>query len=337
MMVELTRTQIEEALPRVARGLEQYLWLQEHRDSGDILTDTVFRRRFNGFYRVRRATKWQDKFYRLLQKKKAQPVTFGQALRALHRATGCYEASFASKLVATIRPEMPVIDSAAKQATNTVPIVFIVEPDPVGTGLVASLAHPGGNITGISDSHADLVPKRLELLKEVVPRATRVGVLLNPANHNAPSQLKTAQAAGAALSLTVVPVEVKGPAREDLDRAFATMGRERLAALLVLGDSALSIHRTRIAELAIKHRLPTAGTARAWAEGGLLMAYGANFIELFRRAATYVDIIVKGAKPADLPVEQPTTFNLVINLKTAKALGVTLPPSLLLRASEVIQ
>lgn len=227
--------------------------------------------------------------------------------------------------------------SAAKQATNTVPIVFIVEPDPVGTGLVASLAHPGGNITGISDSHADLVPKRLELLKEVVPRATRVGVLLNPANHNAPSQLKTAQDAGPALGLTVVPVEVKGPAREDLDRAFATMGRERLAALLVLGDSALSIHRTRIAELAIKHRLPTAGTARAWAEGGLLMAYGANFIELFRRAATYVDIIVKGAKPADLPVEQPTTFNLVINLKTAKALGVTLPPSLLLRASEVIQ
>ena len=167
--------------------------------------------------------------------------------------------------------------SAAKQATNTVPIVFIVEPDPVGAGLVASLAHPGGNITGISDAHADLVPKRLGLLKEVVPRATRVGVLLNPANPNAPSQLKTAQAAGPALSLTIVPVEVKGPAREDLDRDFATMGRDRLAALLVLGDSALVMHRTRIAELAIKHRLPTAGTARAWAEGGLLMAYGANF------------------------------------------------------------
>ena len=227
--------------------------------------------------------------------------------------------------------------SAAKQATNTVPIVFIVEPDPVGAGLVASLAHPGGNMTGISDAHADLVPKRLGLLKEVVPRATRVGVLLNPANPNAPSQLKTAQAAGPALSLTIVPVEVKGPAREDLDRDFATMGRDRLAALLVLGDSALVMHRTRIAELAIKHRLPTAGTARAWAEGGLLMAYGANFSELFRRAATYVYLILKGAKPADLPVEQPTTFNLVINLKTAKALGVTLPPALLLRASEVIQ
>jgi len=111
MMVELTRTQIEEALPRVARGLDQYLWLQDHRDSGDILTDPVYRRRFNGFYRVRRATGWQDKFYRLLQRKRAQPVTFGQVLRALHRATGRYEASFASKLVATIRPEMPVIDS----------------------------------------------------------------------------------------------------------------------------------------------------------------------------------------------------------------------------------
>jgi putative ABC transport system substrate-binding protein len=227
--------------------------------------------------------------------------------------------------------------SAAKQATNTVPIVFIVEPDPVGAGLVASLARPGGNITGISDAHADLVPKRLELLKEVVPRAIRVGVLLNPANPNAPSQLKTAQAAGPALSLTIVPVEVKGPARDDLDRAFATMGRERLAALLVLGDSALVMHRTRIAELAIKHQLPTAGTARSWAEGGLLMAYGANFIELFRRAAAYADMILKGAKPADLPVEQPTTFNLVINLKTAKALGVALPSSLLLRASEVLQ
>ena len=227
--------------------------------------------------------------------------------------------------------------SAAKQATNTVPIVFIVEPDPVGTGLVASLAHPGGNITGISDSHAELVQKRLQLLKEVVPRTARVGVLLNPANHNAASQLKTAQAAGPALGLTVTPVEVKGPGREDLDPAFATMRRERLAALLILGDSALATHRTRIAELAIKHRLPTAGTARAWAEGGLLMAYGANFTEMFHRAATYVDKILKGAKPTDLPVEQPTTFNLVINLKTARALGLTLPPSLLLRASEVIQ
>jgi putative ABC transport system substrate-binding protein len=227
--------------------------------------------------------------------------------------------------------------SAAKQATNTVPIVFIVEPDPVGTGLVASLAHPGGNITGISDAHADLVPKRLELLKQVVPRAARVGFLLNPANHNTASQLKTARAAGPALRLTVVPVEVKGPEREDLDRAFATMGRERLAALLVLGDPMLGINRTRIAELAIKHRLPTAGTGRAWAEGGLLMAYGANFTELFRRAATYVDKILKGAKPADLPVEQPTTFNLAINLKTARALGVTLPPSLLRRADHVIQ
>ena len=227
--------------------------------------------------------------------------------------------------------------SAAKQATNTVPIVFIVEPDPVGTGLVASLAHPGGNLTGISDSHADLVPKRLELLKEVVPRAARVGFLMNPANPNTPSQFKTAQAAGPALSLTVVPVEVKGPGREDLDRAFATMGRERLAALLVRGDPTLRIHGRRIAELAIKHRLPTVGTGRAWAEGGLLMAYGANFTELFRRAATYVDKILKGAKPADLPVEQPTSFNLVINLKTAQALGVTLPPSLLLRASEIIQ
>ena len=227
--------------------------------------------------------------------------------------------------------------SAAKQATKTIPIVFIVEPDPVGTGLVASLARPGGNITGVSDAHADLVPKRLQLLKEVVPLAARVGFLLNPANHYAPPQLKTAQAAGRTLGLTVVPAEVKGPAREDIDRAFATMERERPAALVVVGDPTLGVHRTRIAELAIKHRLPTVGTVRTWAEGGLLMAYGANFIELFRRAATYVDKILKGVNPAQLPVEQPTKFDLVINLKTAKALGVTLPPSLLLRANDVIQ
>ena len=227
--------------------------------------------------------------------------------------------------------------SAAKQATKTIPIVFIVEPDPVGMGLVASLAHPGGNITGVSDSHTDLVAKRLELLKEVVPLATRIGFLLNAANPIAPPQLKVAQAGGSALSLTVVPMEVKGPGREAIDRAFATVERERPAALVVVGDPTLGVHRARIAELALKHRLPTVSTVRTWAEAGLLMAYGANFIELFRRAATYVDKILKGAHPADLPVEQPTKFDLVINLKTATALGITVPPSLLLRANDVIQ
>jgi len=227
--------------------------------------------------------------------------------------------------------------SAAKQATTMIPIVFIVEPDPVGTGLIANLARPGGNLTGLSDSHADLVPKRLELLREVVPSAARVAFLLNPANHYAPPQLQAAQAAGPAVGLAVVPVEVTGPGREGIDRAFAVIERERAAGLLVVGDPTLSIHRTRIAELAIRHRLPTVSTVKTWAEAGLLMAYGANFDELFRRAATYVDKILKGAKPADLPVEQPMRFDLVINLKTAKALGVTLPSSLLLRASDVIQ
>jgi putative tryptophan/tyrosine transport system substrate-binding protein len=226
--------------------------------------------------------------------------------------------------------------SSAKQATRSIPIVFIVEPDPVGTGLVASLARPGANITGLADAHADLVPKRLELLKEVVPSAARVGVLLNPARSTA-TQLKIAQTAASALGLTVFPVAVTGPGSDDLDRAFATMGKEHPGALLVIGDPTLAIRRNRIAELAIKRRLPTSGTVRTWAEAGLLMAYGTNFIDVFRHAATYVDKILKGAQPGDLPVEQPTKFELVINLKTAKALGLTIPPSLLLRADQVIE
>jgi putative ABC transport system substrate-binding protein len=229
-----------------------------------------------------------------------------------------------------------LIDAGWK-APSTLPIVFTVDPDPVGRGLVASLARPGGNVTGLSDSHADLVPIRLQFLKEVVPSVTRVGVLLNPTSPIATPQLKTAQAAAPALGLTVLPVEVKGRGRDDMDRAFATMGKEGLGALLVIGDPTISVHRSLIAELAIKTRLPTISTVREGAEAGLLMAYGTNFHELWRRAATYVDKILKGAKPGDLPVEQPTKFALVINLKTARALGLTIPPSLLLRADHIIE
>ncbi len=226
---------------------------------------------------------------------------------------------------------------AAKKATSTIPIVFMGEPDPIGTGLVASLARPGGNVTGLADAHADLVPKRLDLLKQLVPSASRVGVLWNPSNASTAPQLKIVQAAAPGLGLTIFPVGVKGPGRDELDRAFVTIGKERLGGLLVVGDSTLGVQRNRIAELSVAHRLPTSGSHRVWAEGGLLMSYGTNFIEMFRHGAVVVDKILKGAKPADLPVEEPTKFELIINAKTAKALGLTIPPSVLVRADAIIQ
>jgi putative ABC transport system substrate-binding protein len=224
---------------------------------------------------------------------------------------------------------------AAKSATSTIPIIFAAVADPVGQGLVASLAHPDGNITGLSDFNTDLVTKRLELLKDVVPAVARVAVLWNPANPTHPLQWKLIQAAAPALGVTLQPLEATGS--DDIDRAFATLSKERPEALLVVSDQMFGTHRTRIAEFAVKHRLPTMGTFRSAAEGGFLMFYGAIGHELFRRAATYVDKILKGAKPADVPMEQPMRFELVINLKTAQALGMTMPPSLLLLADEVIQ
>ena len=226
---------------------------------------------------------------------------------------------------------------AAKNATNTIPIVFIGEPDPVGTALVASLARPGGNVTGLADAHADLVPKRLELLKQLLPSASRVGILWNPANPSTAPQLKIAEGAAPTLGLTLLPVAVKGSRRDDLDRAFATIGKEHPGSLLVIGDSTLGVQRNRIAELSIKHRLPTSASHGGWVDDGLLMSYGTNFVDLFRRSAILVDKILRGAKPADLPVEQPTKFEFVINMKTAKALGLTIPPSLLARADRVIE
>src|SRR5215831_1787639 len=215
---------------------------------------------------------------------------------------------------------------AARKVTSTIPIVFISEPDPVGTRLVTSLARPGGNVTGLADAHADLIPKRLELLKQVTSPVTRVAVLRNAANPSTAPQLQTAQDAGRALGLTLLPVDVKGPGRGDIDRAFAAIAEARLGGLLVIADATLGNHRTRIAELSIKHRLRTSGTHRGWAEDGLLMSYGSDFIDMFRRGATLVDKILRGTKPADLPVEEPKKFEFVINLKTAKALGLTIPP-----------
>ncbi len=224
---------------------------------------------------------------------------------------------------------------AAQEATRTIPIVMAVVIDPVATGLVASLARPGGNVTGLSIMAPELVGKQLELLKEVVPKVSRVALLWNPANAGNAPQLREAEVAARALGVRLQPLEARVPS--EIDSAFAAMTRERAGALIVLADSMLFGQRTQIAGLAAKRRLPAVYGLRQHAEAGGLMAYGANILDSFRRAAAYVDKILKGAKPADLPVEQPTRFELVINLKTAKALGLTIPQTILMRATELIQ
>jgi len=223
----------------------------------------------------------------------------------------------------------------AKHATRTIPIVMSVVIDPLGSGLVASLARPGGNVTGISLMTPDLVGKQLEVLKEVVPKVSRVALLWNPANPGSAPQLREAEAAARALGVRLQILEARDP--QEIDSAFAAMTRGRAAALVVLADAILLNQRRQIAELAAERRLPAVYGPSEHAEAGGLMAYSANLLDLERRAATYVDKILKGAKPADLPVQQPTKFELVINLKTAKALGLTIPPSLLLRADQVIE
>ena len=224
---------------------------------------------------------------------------------------------------------------AAKNATSAIPIVIGNAGDPVGTGLVASLARPGGNVTGLSVLNTELSGKRLELLKEVVPTASRIAVLLNPANSINPLQLKEIQSAGPASGVTLLSLEVKGT--DDIDRAFTAMKKQRIGALIVLGDPLLETHRTRIAELAVKSQLPAIYSLAPYVEAGGLMSYGTNFDDTYRRAAVYVDKILKGTKPADLPVEQPTKFEFIINLKAAKQIGLTIPPNVLVRADKVIK
>jgi len=224
---------------------------------------------------------------------------------------------------------------AAHQATRTIPIVMSVVIDPLGSGLVASAARPRGNVTGLSMMTTDLIGKQLEVLKEVVPKVSRVALLWNPANPGSAPQLREAEAAARALGVRLQALEVRVP--QDIEGAFAVMTRERAGALLVLADGVLTNQRKQIAELAAERRLPAAYPQREFVDAGGLMAFSANPLELERRAAIYVDKILKGAKPADLPVEQPTKLELVINLKTAKALGLTIPPSLLLRADQVIE
>jgi ABC-type uncharacterized transport system substrate-binding protein len=227
---------------------------------------------------------------------------------------------------------------AAKQATRTLPIVFAGPGDPVTSGLVTSLARPGGNVTGLSSFAPELVGKCLEQLKQAVPGVSRVAALWQPGGLGERTDkdvLKEAEAAARALGVRLQFVEARGP--ENFDRAFSDMTRARSRALTVLPSNMFITERRRLVDLAAKNRLPAVYGLREFVDAGGLMSYGANPADSFRRAATYVDKILKGAKPADLPVEQPTKFELVINLKTANALGLTIPPSLLVRADEVIQ
>lgn len=223
----------------------------------------------------------------------------------------------------------------AQRLTKTIPIVIRSTDDPVAAGFVASLARPGGNVTGLSSVSAELEAKRLELLAELVPGISRIAVLRNPVGPIAASSSARIERAAIVLRLHLQPLEARRV--EDLEQAFGTATRGRAEALLVIRDPLFMANRTRIAQLAVRHRLPTAFDDRELPQAGGLMSYGANLSDLYRRAAAYVDKILKGANPRDLPVEQPTKFELVINMKTAKALGLKIPRSMLLRADEVIE
>ena len=228
------------------------------------------------------------------------------------------------------------ITVAVMKATTTIPIVMVVGLDPVSAGLVASLARPGGNVTGFAvDAGGEILAKRFEMLKETLPNLSRVGILFNPDVAATRSRLTSMMEIAPALGLTTIPVEARG--LEALEEAFAILVQEGAQAFVMQGDSLLFNYRSQIVEMALKNRLPAASIQRELAEAGFLLTYGADIGDLFRRSAGYIDKIFKGAKPADLPVEQPTKFELVINLKTANALGITVPPTLLARADEVIE
>jgi len=234
-------------------------------------------------------------------------------------------------IVASITPAA----LAATHATRTIPIVMVGVGDPVGSGLVASLARPGGNVTGVSGLFPERVGKWLEFLKDVLPTVSRVAVLWNPTNALHARTVREVDVAAQAVGVQVHFVEARGP--DAFDNAFAAMTSVHAGALLVLGDAMFLTHRRRLAELAATSHLPAIYEGRPFVEAGGLMSYGPNGLVTMRRAADYVDKILKGTKPADLPVEQPMRFDLVINLKTAKALGLTIPPTLLFQADEVIR
>jgi len=224
---------------------------------------------------------------------------------------------------------------AAKQATTTIPIVMGTIGDPLGSGIVTNLARPGGNVTGSSSRAAELESKRLELLKEAVPGLSRAAILFNPTNHYMPLALQSAREGAQMLHVSLAVYEVHDTTT--LDAAFVTLTKDRPDALMVPADTFLVSQRSRIAQFAIENKLPSVYTFREYIEAGGLIAYTPNYHDLFRRAASYVDKILKGAKPGELPIGQPTKFQLVINLKTAKALGLVIPRALLVGADQVIE
>jgi len=229
----------------------------------------------------------------------------------------------------------PTATRAAKEATSTIPIVMATDPDPVANGFVASLARPGGNITGLATLSPELSGKRLELLKEILPKLSRVAVLRTSTTPGTAQELKEAELAAGAFGVKLQYLDVRDP--KDIETAFRAAGKGRADSVLVLTSPVINPYRKEIAELAVKSRLPAIYNSPEFVEAGGLVSYAANSNDSFRRAATYVDKILKGAKPADLPVEQPKKFELIINLKAAKQIGLTIPPNVLARADRVIQ
>jgi putative ABC transport system substrate-binding protein len=223
----------------------------------------------------------------------------------------------------------------AQKATATIPIVIAAANDPVGSGFVKSLSHPGANITGLSNLAVDISPKTLEIMLSLVPKLSQVAVLVNPTNSAHAAILKSTQAAAQKLNIKVLPAEARTP--QEIERAFSVMARERAGAVIIAIDAFFIQQGRQIADLAAKHRLPSMSGSREYVEAGGLTSYGQNLADNYRRAATYVDKILKGAKPGDLPIEQPTTFELFISRKAAKALGITIPQSILVRADRVIE
>lgn len=229
----------------------------------------------------------------------------------------------------------PPAVEAARRATTTIPIVIVVSNDPVDAGFVKSLARPGGNITGLSNLAGDISPKHLELLKATAPQLARVAVLTNPGNMAHTAMLKSVEDAAQRIGVRVFQAKAQTPA--EIERAFASMIRERASAVMVGLDPLFIQQQRQIASLAAKNRLPSIFANREYAEAGGLMSYGQNQTDIYRRAATYIDKIFKGARAGDLPVEQPMTFELVVNLKTAKAIGLTMPPEIMVQATRVIE
>ena len=266
----------------------------------------------------------------------------GQNLEVVYRSSDGRDDRFPDLANELIRLKVDLILTrgtpatlAAKSATRTIPVVMASVGDPVGTGIVASLGRPGGNVTGLSNFNVEIYAKRLELLRELLPRLTRIAGLFNMGNPVLPLQWKEVQRAARSVSIQPQLLDVRRP--EDLPRAFEAAATERADALIVALEGLTLGNLRLIAELAAKHRLPSIYGVRQYADYGGLITYGPSDLHLYHRAATFVDKIFKGAKPAELPIEQPMKFELVINLKTAKALGLTIPPSLLLRADEVIE